>query len=320
MLDREMLAALPFSLRIEIAENLMRKDFTQSELAEIQQQIIEHLSAARKANQGKRTDLETSTQTAVEVGRPKRVENTTEQVARLFGESEHTTRKRLAVVAAARAEPEKFGRLVEDMDRTRLINGPFKRLTVMRQADAIRAEPPPLPAGPFRVIVADPPWPYDIRQEDPSHRATHPYPQMSITEICALPVAELATDDASLWLWTTNHHLLSGVAFEVADAWGFARVNMLTWGKNRIGTGDTLRGQTEHALFCKRGSPVETLTNESTLLLADARANSEKPAEFFRRVESLCAAPPGGYLELFARKPRPGWVTWGDEVPRQAAE
>ena len=35
MLDPEMLAALPFELRVEIAANVARKDFTQSELAEI---------------------------------------------------------------------------------------------------------------------------------------------------------------------------------------------------------------------------------------------------------------------------------------------
>ena len=37
--------------------------------------------------------------------------------------------------------------------------------------------------GPYRVIVVDPPWPYEVRKDDPSHRATHPYPQMSIAQI-----------------------------------------------------------------------------------------------------------------------------------------
>lgn len=46
---------------------------------------------------------------------------------------------------AAEAEPEKFGKLVADMDRTGRVDGPYKRLRVMRQAEAIRKEPPPLP-------------------------------------------------------------------------------------------------------------------------------------------------------------------------------
>jgi hypothetical protein len=57
---------------------------------------------------------------------------------------------------AAKAEPEKFGKLQADMDRTGRVDGPFKRLKVMRQSEAIRKEPPSLPQqGPYRVIVAD---------------------------------------------------------------------------------------------------------------------------------------------------------------------
>ena len=102
MIDPEMLAALPFELRVEIAANVARKDFTQSELAEIQRVAIEHWSAARKANQGKRSDL-TSTKNFVEVGQVGRTENTTALVAKMFGESEPTVRKRLAIVDAAKS-------------------------------------------------------------------------------------------------------------------------------------------------------------------------------------------------------------------------
>ncbi len=43
------------------------------------------------------------------------------------------------------------------MYRTGRVDGPYKRLVVARKAEAIKAEPPPLPRGPFRVIGADPP-------------------------------------------------------------------------------------------------------------------------------------------------------------------
>ena len=125
---------------------------------------------------------------------------------------------------AAKVDPKRFGKLAEDMDRTGRVDGPFKRLQVMRQAEAIRAEPPPYPSrGPYRVIVADPPWPYEIDKVDPSHRATHPYPQMSILQICSMGTAigAITHDDAILWLWTTNHHMRE--AFAVLDAWGFER-------------------------------------------------------------------------------------------------
>ncbi|MDW9503037.1 hypothetical protein GOB10_18435 [Sinorhizobium meliloti] len=319
MLDPDLLAALPFRLRVEIEENICRKDFSQSELAEIQRRLIDHFAAARRKGQGRRTDL-TSTQKAVEVGKPKRFENTHQIVGRLFGESEHTVRKRLEVYQAAMAEPERFGKFVADMDRTNRVNGVYRRLSNTLQGDAIRAEPPPLPKGPFRVITADPPWPFEIRSKDPSHRGIVDYPTMTIADISALPVAGLAAVDAVLWLWTTNVHLLEGAARQVLDAWGFSPKTMLTWAKPHFGTGDWLRGQTEHCILAVRGHPVTTLANHSTLLAAPLRGHSEKPDEFYSFVESLCPAP--RYLELFARRQRPRWTVWGDEVraPHQVAE
>ena len=134
---------------------------------------------------------------------------------------------------------------------------------------------------------------------------------MSIDAIRALPVASLAHDDAILWLWTTNSHLRE--AFTVLNAWGFRHKTILTWAKDRIGTGDWLRGQTEHCLLAVRGRPVVTLTSQSTLLEAPMREHSRKPDEFYALVESLCPAPMGGRLELFARQARPGWIAFGSE-------
>jgi N6-adenosine-specific RNA methylase IME4 len=219
---------------------------------------------------------------------------------------------------AAEAEPERFGKLVADMDRMGRVDGPFKRLRVARQAEAIRAEPPPYPGrGPYRVIVADPPWPYELRKKDPSHRATHPYPQMSIAEICAESekVKALAHEDCILWLWTTNHHMRE--AFVVLDAWGFEHKTILTWAKDRFGTGDWLRGQTEHCLFAVRGKPIVRLLNQSTLLPGPLRKNSQKPEEFYALVERLCPTP--RYCELFARRARENWDGHGDEYVAEAA-
>src|SRR5512132_1008107 len=193
------------------------------------------------------------------------------------------------VAKAAEAEPEKYGRLLEAMGRTGRVAGAHRNLMVARKAERIAADPPPLPRARYRVIVADPPWAYDSRAADVSHRAANPYPQMSIDAIRALPVASLAHGDAILWLWTTNSHLRE--AFTVLDAWAFRHRTILTWAKDRIGTGDWLRGQTEHCLLAVRGRPVVTLTSQSTLLTGPLREHSRKPDEFYALVESLCPAP-----------------------------
>ena len=199
-------------------------------------------------------------------------------------------------------------KLIDEMNRTSKVAGAWKKLKTSEKAEAINAEPPPLPDGQFRVIVADPPWSYDSRGNDPTHRAANPYPSMTIDEIKALPVASHAHDNSVLWLWTTNAHLRE--AFAVAEAWGFKFKTMLTWGKNKMGLGDWLRGQTEHCLLCVRGKPTIQLTNQTTLLLADAGKHSAKPDTFYTMVEALC---PGSRLEMFQRTPKKGWVAHGSE-------
>jgi N6-adenosine-specific RNA methylase IME4 len=182
----------------------------------------------------------------------------------------------------------------------------------MRQSDQIRKEPPPLPGrGPYRVIVADPPWPYELRAEDPSHRGITPYPTMKLDQICAMPVASLAHEDSILWLWVTNAHMRE--AFNVLDAWGFAQKTILTWVKDKWGCGHWLRGQTEHCLFATRGHPVVTRSDKATVLTAPTRGHSQKPEEFYQVVESLCPAP--RYAYLFSRDKRDRWDMHGDEVP-----
>src|SRR5262249_25939838 len=156
------------------------------------------------------------------------------------------------------------------MDRTGRVNGIYRRLKVARQAELIRAEPPPLPGnGPYRVIVCDIPWPYE-RDADPSHRASSPYLTGSLADICQLPGPSIAAPDCILWLWVTNHHMRE--AFEVLDAWGFKDKTILTWIKDKMGLGDWLRGQTEHCIMAVRGKPVVTLSNQTTALHAPMRA------------------------------------------------
>lgn len=104
------------------------------------------------------------------------------------------------MVEAAESDPEEFGHLVEAMDRSGNVSAAYRRLTVQQQAKQLQSQPPPLPSGPFQIIVADPHWRYDSGN-------SLPYPTMTIEEIKALPVRDIAQEDAILWLWTTNAHL-----------------------------------------------------------------------------------------------------------------
>ena len=106
--------------------------------------------AAAKQRQGRRTDKHPEKFSGSSKGRA------LDKVAAVAGMHRTTIAKAEAVVDAAAAEPERFANLLADMDRTGKVNGPFKRLGVLKQAAAIRAEPPPA-RGPYRVLVADVP-------------------------------------------------------------------------------------------------------------------------------------------------------------------
>jgi N6-adenosine-specific RNA methylase IME4 len=206
------------------------------------------------------------------------------------------------VVEAAEAQPEEYGHLVAQMDRSGKVAGAFRRLTVLKQAKELNASSLELPFGPFQVIVADPPWRYDTGGD-------LPYPTMALEDIIAMPVRDIADENAILWLWTTNAHLR--VAFDVVSAWGFEYKTLMTWVKDRMGTGEWLRGKSEHCLLAARGGPVFVKGTQTTVLEAARREHSRKPDEFYALVEATCA---GGKLDLFSRQERPGWRLFGNDT------
>ena len=298
--------------RGEYAENTFRKDFTLSEAVAIKRALdpIEREAAKERQREGGRRGGKGSGKLP-EASKG----NAADKAAQATGMARRTLEKAEAIVDAADAEPERFGKLLEDMDRTGRANGVYRRLENARQAERIRSEPPPLPSnGPYRCIVADPAWPYELARNDPSTRGVHPYPTMHIDEVCALPVATLAGDHCLLWLWVPSMLLANGTGARVVEAWGFSPRTILTWAKNKMGNGTWLRGQTEHAIMAVRGKPIVTLTNQTTVLHAPVREHSQKPVEFYDFVESLCPAP--RYADLFSRyRHNERWDCHGDEAP-----
>lgn len=169
---------------------------------------------------------------------------------------------------------------------------------------------------PYGCIVADPPWP-SMHQRSTYHRGKpeRHYRTMRVDEIAKLDVASLAASDAHLWIWGVNR--LLGSAYEVAEAWGFTPMSLLTWCKPGPGMGYYLRNNTEHAVLATRGRPiVPAAALPSSWFEWRRRRHSEKPSEFFGLVEQVS---PGPRVELFARVTRPGWHAWGDQISGVAA-
>jgi N6-adenosine-specific RNA methylase IME4 len=136
---------------------------------------------------------------------------------------------------------------------------------------------------------------------------------MSVAEIQALPVVDMAEDDAHLYLWTINRYVEA--AYTVARAWGFVPSTLLTWCKQPrgIGLGGAFTLSNEHVLFCRRGKlPAKQRVDRNWWLWrrTDGVGHSGKPEAFIDMVEQVSPDP---YVELFARRHRLGWDVWGNE-------
>ncbi len=173
---------------------------------------------------------------------------------------------------------------------------------------------------PFGTILADPPWRFMNRtgKVAPEHRRLSRYDTMDWKDIAALPVGDLMTDNAHCYLWVPNALVSEGLA--VLEAWGFTYKSMLVWYKIRKdggpdgrGVGFYFRNVTEPVLFGVRGR-LRTLApgrRQVNLIATHKREHSRKPEEIYPVIE---ACSPGPFLELFARYPRQGWTSWGDEI------
>ena len=182
-----------------------------------------------------------------------------------------------------------------------------------------------LPTGPFRCIVADPPWAYlwGTGKDGGNFSPEKHYATMTTDQICALPVRALRDKNAVLALWATGPCLPD--AFRVMAAWGFKFKTMLfVWVKQNpkaltivCGPGSYTRSACEYVLLGMRGHVKRASTNPiSQVILAPRLGHSRKPEAVQDALERLF--PDGPRLELFARRPRFGWTVWGNEVPCKA--
>jgi N6-adenosine-specific RNA methylase IME4 len=181
----------------------------------------------------------------------------------------------------------------------------------------LQPDTPPFPDATFHGIVADPPWQLDTGPDvmhgtgERGHDALA-YTQLSVDAICALRVANVAAPDAHLYLWTTNRYVEA--AYRVARAWDFTPSALLVWCKapRGVGLGDTFRQTAEFVLFARRGSLPARRIVDRTWFEWPRGTHSVKPAPFYALVESVTPPP---YIDLFSRRARPNWQTWGVEAP-----
>lgn len=165
----------------------------------------------------------------------------------------------------------------------------------------------------FGTIYADPPWVYD-NQGTRAATGNH-YSGMTVDELCAMPMRDLAADDAHLHLWTTNAFLFE--CPKIFEAWGFEFKSSFCWIKPQMGIGNYWRNSHEFLLTAVKGNATR-FDDHSLMswLICDRGKHSAKPEQVRSFIER---ASPGPYLELFSRRSEdevPGWKVWGNGVDR----
>jgi len=178
----------------------------------------------------------------------------------------------------------------------------------------------------YRTIVADPPWAYDDGfitmsrslgkgWQGPDHRYWLDYNSMSVPDICQLPVLGLADADCRLFLWATNRYMPAALG-EVLPGWGFRYKQTLVWEKIDSPLNGSLAPNAEFLIVATRGTPQRLGRLRSSVIRhSQTKTHSQKPDVFNDWIEQVS---PGPYVELFARRHRLGWDTWGLEAANTA--
>lgn len=213
------------------------------------------------------------------------------------------------------AEAQMLAGLSEEKQEA-VIGGKTTRTAARRekQRENTKRKTTPLPTGKYRIFYADPPWKYGDSRDGLSTAtgATTHYPTMSISELCALPILELAEDNAVLFLWVTSPILPE--SFRVIEAWGFKYKASFVWDKIRHNLGHYNSVRHEFLLICTKGSclPDSPKLIDSVQSIEKTSKHSQKPEEFRKMIDIMYFN--GARIELFARDKIPAnWKAWGNE-------
>lgn len=172
----------------------------------------------------------------------------------------------------------------------------------------------------YNLILSDPPWEQTkggTRKCRPLQGRKLDYPTLSMSEIKNIHAGfmDRAADDHLFFLWTIDRFLHESECM-MAEL-GYRLHARLIWNKgNGIAPGFSVRFSHEYLLFFYHGKFTPVALNArgriTTVFEEKAAGHSRKPEISYGIIERLY--PDSRKLELFARRPRPGWDIWGNEV------
>jgi N6-adenosine-specific RNA methylase IME4 len=168
-----------------------------------------------------------------------------------------------------------------------------------------------LPPGKFNLIYADPPWEYSFITNSKWAVENH-YPTLTTEQLCEFPISKVAAKDSILFLWATSPKLAD--AMQLIQSWGFNYRSSMVWVKNGLGMGYYARQNHEFLLIATKGNwPVPPpRARPPSVITANRTRHSTKPEAAYEILEKMY--PKAKRIELFCRKSRAGWASWGNEL------
>jgi len=177
----------------------------------------------------------------------------------------------------------------------------------------------------YGVISADMPWEFESwSDKGKSRNPDQQYGTLTLEEIRALPVADLAAENCVLLLWVVGWIAPADIQ-AVGEAYGFTYSSRAyDWVKTTkdgdgfpISGGAWTRGGAEDVWLFTKGAPARRSKGERQVIWWPRGEHSEKPGTFYESARRLADGP---YLALFERQIRPGWTCFGNEISRQDME
>lgn len=311
-----------------LSKNLRRRDLTESQRALLAADLLPMLEAEAKERMRRGAELGGKVKRpplgrVAPTGATAQVPETTSEPSPATAPSAKKAAEAAAEAVGVSSRSVERAKVVLDKATPEVVQQVREGKVSVRQAErtirrdealeAIKTYQPP--KGQYSVIAIDPPWKFDTRADDETHRGRITYPPMELEEIKQLVIP--AAKDCILFMWAPASFVADGAATEVVKAWGFTPKTTWTWckvdgdGDPRLTSGNWGRGGTEHIIVAIKGKPLGDFRADPNWFTAPIREHSRKPDEFFERVLKCCSHP--AKLEMFAREERRGWTVSGAE-------
>ena len=304
----------------EIDENLMRNEYHYTIRGDVEvrrDELLEAMNLRAKAGDNQHggsalgaPPVKTTEEIAESIGISKRTfyedkqisKNVLPEVKQAIRDADLPKKEALKI---SRMKPERQRLIAE-----KITNGSKTVMDATRLVKRDEVHGTPELQGKYRVIYADPPWPYALSLSENYGGAINHYPAMSIEEIKALPINELADENSILFLWATSPLLPAGL--DVLNAWGFRYTSSFVWDKVKHNVGNYNSVRHEFLLVGVKGSCLPEKGKLYDSVVSEERTeHSVKPNTFRKIIEDLY--PSGEKIELFARQANEGWAVWGNQ-------